>query len=65
MERDVRDGLLWRLPPYEDPPAVDIYLIAHPDKRSNPAEAAFLAALRQAMAETSLSQRTYPGSPLG
>lgn len=62
MERDVRDGLLWRLPPYDSPPAIDIYLITHPGRRRNPAETAFLAALRQAISATPLRQRTYTGS---
>ncbi|MBA5790878.1 LysR family transcriptional regulator, partial [Escherichia coli] len=26
-ERDVRDGILWRLPPYEDVMPIDVFLI--------------------------------------
>ena len=63
MERDVRDGLLWRLPPYENPPAIDIHLVTHPRKRLNSAEAAFLAALREGISRIPLSARTYVGSP--
>jgi DNA-binding transcriptional LysR family regulator len=64
VERDVRDGLLWRLPPYDNPPAIDIYLITHPGKRVNSAEAAFLAALRAAIATKPLKQRTYARSAM-
>lgn len=63
VERDTRDSLLWRLPPYDNPPAVDIYLLTHPGKRRNPAETAFVAALRARMAAAPLSERTYAGSP--
>lgn len=45
VERDVRDGLLWQLPPYEDPPAVDIYLITNPRARPTRAERLFTQAL--------------------
>ncbi len=62
MERDVRESLLWRLPPYENPPAIDIYLVTHPLKRLNSAEAAFLAALREDISRLPLSARTYAGS---
>jgi DNA-binding transcriptional LysR family regulator len=61
VERDVRDGLLWRLPPYDDPPAIDIFLVTHPRKRLNSAEQVFLATLRASIAATPLSQRTYAG----
>ncbi len=30
VERDVRDGLLWRLPPYKKPAAVGIYMVTNP-----------------------------------
>lgn len=58
-ERDVRDGNLWRLPPYQEPPAVDIYLITNPDKRLNRAERFVLERLRAAIAALPLDQRTY------
>jgi DNA-binding transcriptional LysR family regulator len=59
VERDVRDGLLWRLPPYKTPPAVDVYLIWNPHCRLNRAEDAFLTALRAAIEKRPLSERTY------
>ncbi len=59
-ERDVRDGLLWRLPPYKSPPAVDIFLVTSPRKRFNRAETVFIEALKLAIRATPLAQRTYP-----
>jgi len=44
-ERDLRDGLLWRLPPYDDPPAIDIFLVTNPRTRLSPTEQAFLDTL--------------------
>ncbi|MEM6355069.1 MAG: LysR family transcriptional regulator [Pseudomonadota bacterium] len=66
-ERDVRDGLLWRLPPYDDPPAIDIWMVTNPSTRRNRAEAALIAALAEAIEATPLAERTYAtagqGSP--
>jgi len=59
MERDLRDGLLWRLPPYDDPPPIDIYLVTNPHMNHSRAEALFLDALRRRIAELPLSSRTY------
>lgn len=59
VERDVRDGLLWRLPPYEDAPAIDIYLVSNPRARLNRAEAGLLRMLSQRVDALPLSQRTY------
>lgn len=64
MERDVRDGLLWRLPPYRQPPAIDIHLLTNPRRSLNRAEAGFIAALRRRIADTPLAARTYAG-PIG
>ena len=61
VARDVADGLLWRLPPYADPPAVDIYLVTNPRKRQSRAETLLISRLRQAIAETPLTARTYGG----
>jgi DNA-binding transcriptional LysR family regulator len=60
VDRDLRDGLLWRLPPYEEPPAIDIYLVSNPATQVNRAEETVLAALRRRIAELPISQRTYP-----
>lgn len=59
MARDVRDGLLWRLPPYAAPPAIDIYLVWNPRTHLNRAEAGLLDSLRRAIDVKPLSARTY------
>ncbi|HTN14100.1 MAG TPA: LysR family transcriptional regulator [Sphingomonadaceae bacterium] len=57
--RDCRDGLLWRLPPYDDPPAVEVSVVRLKGNRLNRAEAAFCAILDRRIAETPLDKRTY------
>lgn len=57
--RDVADGLLWRLPPYEAPPAIDILLLVNPEKTMNRAEKALIAGLQALIAETPLDDRIY------
>ncbi|QGX99085.1 LysR family transcriptional regulator [Roseovarius faecimaris] len=59
MERDVASGRLWRLPPYESPPAVDIFLVTNPAKRLNRAEELMIRRLKQAIEEIPLPDRTY------
>lgn len=59
MKRDVADGLLWRLPPYDDPPEVDIFLVTNPGKRLNRAEELMIRQLKQTIAEIPLADRTY------
>lgn len=58
-ERDVRDGLLWRLPPYEDPPAVDIFVVANPQTQLNRAEQEFRRLFEEQIGKTPLAERTY------
>jgi DNA-binding transcriptional LysR family regulator len=58
-DRDVRDGLLWRLPPYKNPPAVDIFLVTSPRKVLNRAESIFIDALKAAIRTTPIEKRTY------
>lgn len=65
VDRDIRDGLLWRLPPHRDPPAIDIYLVTNPRRATNRAEAGFIAALRSRIAETPIAARTYAGAAMG
>jgi len=60
-ERDVQDGLLWRLPPFKKPPAIDIYLVTNPRKLHNRAETRFIAALKANIAAKPMSERTYSG----
>ena len=57
--RDTGDGLLWRLPPYESPPAIDVYIVVNPRTRLNRAEASLLQQLFAAIEPTSMEQRTY------
>jgi len=42
MERYVQAGLLWQLPPYEDPPAIDICLVTNPHASLGRAERLFI-----------------------
>lgn len=60
MARDVQAGLLWQLPPYDTPPAIDIYLVWNPVTRMNRAEAAFLELLRERVAALPAAQRKFP-----
>ncbi|QPC85365.1 LysR family transcriptional regulator [Mesorhizobium sp. NBSH29] len=57
--RDVEENLLWRLPPYEAPPAIDIFLITNPKKVLNRAERALLTLLTELILKTPLEERTY------
>lgn len=59
--RDVADGTLWRLPPYDAPPAIDIFLLVNPDKAMNRAEKALLSGVQALIAETPLGDRIYNG----
>ncbi|BCH22174.1 LysR family transcriptional regulator [Mesorhizobium sp. L-8-3] len=59
--RDVTDGLLWRLPPYDAPPEIDIFLLVNPEKTLNRAEAALISGVQAQIAETPLAERIYDG----
>jgi DNA-binding transcriptional LysR family regulator len=59
VERDVADGLLWRLPPLANPPVVDIYMVQNPKARLNRAETEFSRQLLEKIAATPLQDRTY------
>ncbi|WP_262690611.1 LysR family transcriptional regulator [Kordiimonas aestuarii] len=59
VERDIKNGRLWQLPPYKDPPIIDLFVISHPRANLNAAEAAFLVTLTDLIAETPLDERTY------
>lgn len=59
VRRDIEDGLLWRLPPYEAPPAIDVFLVTNPGKAVNRAETALRNSLRGLIATTSMRDRTY------
>lgn len=59
VARDVEDGLLWRLPPYINPPAIDVHLAWNPKATLNRAETAMLDALKEAIRSVPISARTY------
>ncbi|WFU06702.1 LysR family transcriptional regulator (plasmid) [Rhizobium sp. CB3171] len=59
--RDIADGVLWRLPPYDAPPAIDIFLLVNAHKALNRAEKALLSGLQTLIAETPLKDRIYGG----
>lgn len=59
VERDVADGLLFRLPPYEDPPSVKIWAVRHPEASINRAEAEFCRMLFERLEATPEGQRVY------
>jgi DNA-binding transcriptional LysR family regulator len=42
VREDVERGRLWRLPPYEAPPAIDVHVVWNPHAKPNRAEAAML-----------------------
>lgn len=57
--RDVNDGLLWRLPPYDRPPQIDIFMLTNPEKVLNRAEKALISGLQTLIAETPFEERVY------
>lgn len=57
--RDVDAGLLWRLPPYDAPPAVDVYVVWHPRATRNRAEQAMLDELSERIDCLPIEARTY------
>lgn len=58
-ERDVREGLLFRLPPYKNPPAIDIWLVRNPAASLNQAEREFIRILEYRIEETPIENRSY------
>lgn len=46
-ERDVVDGSLWQLPPYEDLPEVDIHMLTNPKRNLNLAERLLIEMLEE------------------
>lgn len=60
--RDVRDGLLWQVPPYDDLPEIDVHVVWNPGAVKNRAEELLLGALIDAIEATPIEARTYGGS---
>ncbi|MBK0397859.1 LysR family transcriptional regulator [Limibaculum sp. M0105] len=56
---DVEAGRLWRLPPYDDPPAIDVHVVWNPASRMNRAEAAFRDRLVAGIEAAPIGERTY------
>lgn len=57
--RDVRDGLLWALPPYQNLPAIDIYVVDNPRTQLNRAERALLDLLHESIQAMPIEHRDY------
>jgi DNA-binding transcriptional LysR family regulator len=64
-ERDVRDRLLWRLPPYEPTMPIDVYLFTSPRVRPTRTEQAFIDVFKEVVASIPATERTYPLSVAG
>ena len=59
VKRDIEDGLLWRLPPYEDVPEIDVNVVWNPSARNNRAEELLLAELLERIERIPMADRTY------
>ena len=62
VERDVQAGLLWQLPPYEAPPAIDIFLVTNPRATLGRAERRFVEDLLARSRGTSGRPPVYPST---
>lgn len=58
-QRDVEAGLLWRLPPYDKMPEIDVHVVWNPRARLNRAEEAMLAELLDRIETIPIEDRTY------
>lgn len=58
-QRDLDEGTLWQLPPYNDLLPINIYFVKNPRANMNRAEEGFITSLSEAIANTPLNQRTY------
>ena len=59
VKRDLRDGLLWQLPPFENLPEIDVQVVWNPATRFSRAEQTFLDRILSEVEATPLSARTY------
>jgi DNA-binding transcriptional LysR family regulator len=59
VRRDIEDGLLWQLPPYDDMPAIDVHVVWNPKAAMNRAETALLEELLRRIEATPIEARTY------
>jgi DNA-binding transcriptional LysR family regulator len=58
-KRDIRDGLLWQLPPYDALPEIDVHVVWNPKAKLNRAEQALLDMLLEKIRQTPIEERTY------
>lgn len=58
-KQDVAAGNIRQLPPYEDLPMINIYMISNPARRKSDAEAVFLSSIQDEMASIDINERTY------
>jgi DNA-binding transcriptional LysR family regulator len=59
VQADVESGLLFRLPPYDHPPAVDVWMMKNPAATLGKAESEFIRILEERVAQTPPEERTY------
>ncbi len=59
VRRDLEDGLLWQLPPYDNLPAVDVHVVWNPSAKMNRAETALLDMLLEQIRQVPIEARTY------
>lgn len=57
--RDLRDGQLWQLPPYDRMPAIDVHLTWNPRAKTNRAEELLRDELLARIDKTPIQERTY------
>ncbi|UXX81758.1 LysR family transcriptional regulator [Roseovarius pelagicus] len=57
--RDVRDGRLWPLPPFEDVMPIDVYLITNTKVRPSATEQSFLSIMREEVNKLPESERIF------
>lgn len=56
---DVRNGVLWHLPPYDKMPEIDVHVVWNPRANLNRAEQTMLAALLARIEAMPIEERTY------
>lgn len=61
-QREVDRGMLRQLPPYDDLPAVDVYLIKNPKRRLSEAEAELLQMCKKDILSLPMQERTFSGN---
>lgn len=59
VRRDLEEGLLWQLPPYDALPQIDVHVVWNPKAKLNRAEKALLDMLLTRIRATPIEERTY------